>query len=168
MKNTAAKAFNDKNDMKRNKNWTISIAIPASIIDNAQSFELKTYLVCQIARAAAIYKVDEIVIISSRGKYSSSLAKSNPTEFFVRNLEYLESPPYLRKALFPVCPELKYSGLMNPLDVPHHVKSEQWSQFREGVVVTRPIKPGKGSWVNIGLKKDWQVDLHIEEGELRL
>ena len=37
------------------KDYTLSLAVPASIIDNAQSFELKTYLVCQIARAAAIY-----------------------------------------------------------------------------------------------------------------
>lgn len=43
---------------------------------------------------------------------------------------------------------------MNPLDIAHHVKADQWSQFREAVVVARPIKPGKGSWVNAGLKKD--------------
>lgn len=146
------------------RNFTLSIVIPASIIDNAQSFELKTYLVCQIARAAAIYCVDEIVIVESRGKYSSSLAKTNPTEFFVRNLEYLETPPYLRKALFPVCPELKYSGLMNPLNTPHHLRADEWSQYREGVVINRPIKKGKGSWVNIGFKKDCQVDLLLEEG----
>ncbi|CAI2369604.1 unnamed protein product [Moneuplotes crassus] len=146
------------------KTHTLSIVIPASIIDNAQSFELKTYLVCQIARAAVIYCVDEIIIVESRGRYSSSLAKSNPTEFFVRNLEYLETPPYLRKALFPVCPELKFSGLMNPLNTPHHFKPDEWSQFREGVVINRPSKKGNGSWVSTGLKKDTQVDLLIEEG----
>lgn len=95
-----AAASNNTDCSKRKR--TVSVAIPAAIIDNAQSFELKTYLVSQIARAAAIYNVDELVIINSRGKHSSSLAKSDPTEFFVRNLEYLETPPYLRKALFPV------------------------------------------------------------------
>ena len=150
------------------KTHTLSIVIPASIIDNAQSFELKTYLVCQIARAAVIYQVDEIVIVESRGKFAASLAKSNPTEFFVRNLEYLETPPYLRKALFPVCPELKYSGLMNPLNTPHHFKFDEWSQFREGVVINRPSKKGRGSWVSVGLKKDCQVDLNIEEGIIYL
>lgn len=136
------------------KDHTLSIVIPASIIDNAQSFELKTYLVCQIARAAVIYRVDEIIIVESRGRYASSLAKTNPTEFFVRNLEYLETPPYLRKALFPVCPELKFSGLMNPLNTPHHFKADEWSQYREGVVINRPNKKGKGSWVNVGLRKE--------------
>jgi hypothetical protein len=44
-----------KEPVAAKKDYTLSIVIPASIIDNAQSFELKTYLVCQIARAAAIY-----------------------------------------------------------------------------------------------------------------
>eukprot|EP00752_Nemacystus_decipiens_P003696 g3406.t1 len=41
---------------------TLSIAIPGSVVDNAQSRELKTYLVGEIARAAAIFEVDEIVV----------------------------------------------------------------------------------------------------------
>ena len=69
--------------------------MPASIIDNAQSFELKTYLVSQVAKAACIFKVDEIIVVNNRGRHSASYEKSNPTEFFVRNLEYLETPQYL-------------------------------------------------------------------------
>lgn len=40
---------------------TLSIAVPGSILDNAQSPELRTYLAGQIARAACIYQVDEVV-----------------------------------------------------------------------------------------------------------
>lgn len=43
--------------------FTLSIAIPGSILDNAQSPELRTYLAGQIARAACIYQVDEVMII---------------------------------------------------------------------------------------------------------
>lgn len=39
---------------------TVSIAVPGSILDNAQSPELRTYLAGQIARAACIYKIDEV------------------------------------------------------------------------------------------------------------
>lgn len=39
---------------------TFSIAIPGSILDNAQSKELRTYLAGQIARTACIYKIDEV------------------------------------------------------------------------------------------------------------
>lgn len=43
---------------------TLSIALPGSILDNAQSPELRTYLAGQIARAACIYKVDEVNTVS--------------------------------------------------------------------------------------------------------
>lgn len=44
------------------RQWTVSIAVPSSIVDNAQSPELKSYLVGQIARSLVIYNVDEIVV----------------------------------------------------------------------------------------------------------
>lgn len=43
---------------------TVSIALPGSILDNAQSAELRTYLAGQIARAACIYQVDEVRFFS--------------------------------------------------------------------------------------------------------
>ena len=76
------------------------------------------------------------------------------TEFFVKNLEYVETPQYLRKALFPKSAALRFSGLTNPLDAPHHLRTNEWCQYREGVVIKRPIRENKGSWVNIGLTKD--------------
>jgi len=47
------------------KSYTVSIVVPSSIIDNAQSLELKTYLVSQIAKAAAVFQVDEIIVLSN-------------------------------------------------------------------------------------------------------
>lgn len=41
---------------------TVTIAVPGSILDNAQSPEFRTYLAGQIARAACIYKIDEVCI----------------------------------------------------------------------------------------------------------
>jgi len=41
---------------------TVSIAVPGSILDNAQSPEFRTYLAGQIARAACIYKIDEVCV----------------------------------------------------------------------------------------------------------
>ena len=45
----------------------MSIALPGSIVDNAQSVELKTYLAGQIARAAVVFRVDEIVVFDEQG-----------------------------------------------------------------------------------------------------
>ncbi len=38
------------------------------------------------------------------------------------------------------------------------------STYREGVVLDRPIKKGDGSFVNIGLRKEIQVDKHLQAG----
>lgn len=42
---------------------TLSIAVPSSVIENAQTAELATCLSGQIARTAAIFNVDEVVVI---------------------------------------------------------------------------------------------------------
>lgn len=41
---------------------TVSIAIPGSVVSNAQTRELQTQLAGQIARAAAVFRIDEVVI----------------------------------------------------------------------------------------------------------
>lgn len=45
----------------KGRKWTVSIAVPSSIVDNAQSPELRSYLVGQIARCLVIFNIDEIV-----------------------------------------------------------------------------------------------------------
>lgn len=139
---------------------TISIALPSSIIDNAQSKELRSYLVGQIARTCSIFKVDEIIIFHdslNKGTYKDKL------NFCLTNLQYLETPQYLRKLLFPISDELSMVGLMNPLDCDHHLRSNEYLKYREGVVLNRPVKDNKGSWVNIGLKKDCFVDVSLPD-----
>ena len=42
---------------------TLSLALPGSILDNAQSKPLATYLAGQIARAACIYNISEVILI---------------------------------------------------------------------------------------------------------
>ncbi|KAL7537750.1 hypothetical protein ACHAXR_010991 [Thalassiosira sp. AJA248-18] len=41
---------------------TVSIAIPGSVVSNAQTRELQTQLAGQIARAAAVFRIDEIIV----------------------------------------------------------------------------------------------------------
>lgn len=135
--------------------FTLSLVVPSSIVDNAQSLELKTYLVGQIAKAAAIFGINEIVILScDKTKQMKMMQDLTTTEFFVQNLEYLETPQYLRKALFPKSPALRFAGLMNPIDAPHHLRYTEWFPYREGVVIKRPSKDSRGSWVNIGINRD--------------
>ncbi|XP_017832090.1 28S rRNA (uridine-N(3))-methyltransferase isoform X3 [Callithrix jacchus] len=81
-----------------------------------------------------------------------------------RILQYLECPQYLRKAFFPKHQDLQFAGLLNPLDSPHHMRQDEESEFREGVVVDRPTRPGHGSFVNCGMKKEVKIDKNLEPG----
>lgn len=54
---------------------TLSIAVPGSILDNAQSQELRTYLAGQIARAACIFQVDEVVVFDDCGSSNQMTEK---------------------------------------------------------------------------------------------
>nr|PIM00252.1 putative RNA methyltransferase [Toxoplasma gondii COUG] len=119
---------------------TLSIALPASIIDNAQTAELRAALVGQIARTLTVFGVDEIIVYEdvaaaiSRGANKDE-GHSPALKFFVRNLRYLETPQFLRKSLFPIHPDLRFAGLQNPLDAPHHLRRNEWLPYREGVVI---------------------------------
>ena len=134
-------------------NYTLSILIPSSIVDNAQSKELRTYLIGELARTIGIFKISEVIIFHDKLKDNSK----DYINYFIKNLQYLETPQYLRKTLFPMSEDLKLSGLMNPLESQHHLRKDEWSQYREGCVLDRPVN-GEYSWVNIGLNKDCKIN----------
>ena len=149
--------------------WTVTLALPGSIADNAQSHELRSYLVGQVARAAAIFNVDEIVIFQTES--ASAGARTAPggaprtdgCVFMARLLQYLECPQYLRRQIFPMHPDLRFVGLLAPLDAPHHLRIDEECAYREGVVSEREAKGG-GSLVYTGLRKEQKIDRTIEKG----
>uniref|UniRef100_A0A8D8LF29 Methyltransferase C9orf114 n=1 Tax=Cacopsylla melanoneura TaxID=428564 RepID=A0A8D8LF29_9HEMI len=141
---------------------TFSIAIPGSILDNAQSKELRTYLAGQIARTACIYKVDEVVIFYD-GCEKQALDREDGISRccvqFGRILQYLECPQYLRKYIFPIHKDLEYAGLLNPLDAPHHLREEDESLYREGITTSKASEDG--TYVEIGLKRPCLIKQRI-------
>ncbi|KAF8538017.1 putative RNA methyltransferase [Trichophaea hybrida] len=133
--------------------YTLSLALPSSILTNAQSHDLRTHLVGTIARCAAVFCVDEIVVFNDGG------AKSfQSTEMLVHILSYLETPQYLRRHLFPIHPNLKSAGVLPPLDIPSHYRMEEGGLYREGVAVD---SNEKGTIVDAGLKRKVFVDVVV-------
>ena len=57
---TSPNCYDENTEKEIPKVCTLSIAVPGSILDNAQSPELRTYLAGQIARAACVFKIDEV------------------------------------------------------------------------------------------------------------
>ncbi|XP_014211966.1 putative methyltransferase C9orf114 homolog [Copidosoma floridanum] len=164
-----------EDSFKVRKVSTVSIAVPGSILDNAQTIDLRYKLASQIARAACIYKVDEIVVYDDQGdiveaemnklKRDEVLGEARPGCLqLARLLQYCECPQYLRKNFFPQHRDLERAGILDPLHAPHHLRMEDGSLFREGIVTNKPVKVGKGSLVNVGLSRDIRVDKVLESG----
>ncbi|MHC1566821.1 MAG: putative RNA uridine N3 methyltransferase [Candidatus Syntropharchaeia archaeon] len=104
----------------------LSVLIPSSLTIESPDPKIKTYKIGQIARAASIFRVDEIVIYRDREFDDSS--------FISTVLRYAETPQYLRKKIFPMRNELRYVGVIPPLRTPHHQKKTEINigDFREG------------------------------------
>ncbi|KAI5068488.1 hypothetical protein GOP47_0016833 [Adiantum capillus-veneris] len=149
---------------------TFSMAVAGSIVDNAQSLKLATMLAGQIARAAAIFRVDEIVVFDDYdGENASNYMQETESEevgglFMVKILKYLEVPQYLRKALIPMQWCLSSAGKLPPLDVPHHLRKHEWRPFREGVILDKRPSSSSGSCVDVGLDKEVLVRQSLRPG----
>ncbi|KAI8638722.1 putative RNA methyltransferase-domain-containing protein [Parasitella parasitica] len=169
-KERPAKRFMPTQDVKRAKDilsckprkYTTSIAIPSSIIDSASTIEMKTILAGQIARALVIFSVDEIIIYED--KIQKSEAKINPNLFLARVFQYMETPQYLRKQLVPISPDLKFAGLLPPLDVPHHPGMEEFTLYREGVTLDKSNQDSDSTLVDIGLFRRARIDKSVKPG----
>ncbi|XP_031433269.1 putative methyltransferase C9orf114 homolog isoform X1 [Clupea harengus] len=166
------KAQAEKEEKSNGRSYTLSVALPGSVLDNAQSPELRTYLAGQIARACTVFCVDEIVVFeeqgedvkNTEGEYKGVGKKGRACVQLARILQYLECPQYLRKAFFPKHQDLQFAGLLNPLDSPHHMRMDEGAEFREGLVLDRPCKAEKGSYVDCGMRKEVRIDKQLQPG----
>nr|POE62555.1 putative methyltransferase c9orf114 [Quercus suber] len=137
---------------------------------SAITHDAKTALAGQIARACAVFCVDEIVVFDdgqapTRAPESGGYtAFADPNYFLFHLLSYLETPPHLRRALFPMHPDLRTAGALPSLDMPHHLRGEEWCAFREGVTKDRVRSPGEGTLVETGLPRKVVVPVELEVG----
>lgn len=136
--------------MKKRKQ-KLAIAIPISIISDIPHIREKTLKIGLIGRAAAIFRVNEIIVFPD---ISSSIQKRD-RNLIVSLLSYMETPQYLRKHLFKIKPELRFAGILPPLRTPHHplgklVKDLKIGEYREGVITSIT---NSGSIVDIGVER---------------
>jgi len=132
------------------RRYELSIAIPASLVSDVPHLREKTFRVGLIGRAAAIFRIDEIIVFPDL----PNVNQSRDTELITTILSYMETPQYLRKKLFKIKPELRYAGVLPPLRTPHHPLSDRTEnltigEYREGVVTS---SVNEGSLVDIGVE----------------
>ncbi|KAL3895448.1 MAG: hypothetical protein SGPRY_013510 [Prymnesium sp.] len=150
------------------REWTVTVALPGSVVDNAQTQELRSCLVGQVARACAIFNVDEIVVFGTetgpRTAAEDPKGRTGGCVFMARLLQYLECPQYLRKQCFPHHPDLRSVGLIPPLDAPHHLRVDEKCAYREAVVVERKDAKAGSCYVYSGLPKELKLNMEAPPG----
>jgi predicted SPOUT superfamily RNA methylase MTH1 len=129
----------------------VVVAIPASVISDTPHLREKTSKVGLIGRAAAIFRVNEIVVFPDNPK----IKQGEEVDLIAALLAYMETPQYLRKRLFRLEPRLRYAGILPPLRTPHHPLNKESrnlkvGEYREGVVLS---KTREGALVDIGVER---------------
>ena len=141
-------AIGNKTVMNKMK---LAIAIPASTISDTPHLREKTAKIGAIGRAAAIFRVDEIIIYPDNPKTS----QTRDIDLMGLLLNYLETPQYLRKRLFKIEPDLQFVGILPPLRTPHHpmcgkLRDLKVGEYREGLVLSQAKE---GLLVDIGVEQ---------------
>ena len=133
----------------------VAISIPDTVLEEKASPREKTAKLGLIARACAIYGVDVVEIFKD--------PQGGGEEASIRRvLEYLETPQYLRRRLFPIDEMLKYAGVLPPLRTPSHrakvpLAALPKGQVREGVT-------NQDGTVDIGLDVPFNLKVSAPSG----
>jgi predicted SPOUT superfamily RNA methylase MTH1 len=98
------------------------IAIPDSAVTDCTDIRSKTEKIFQIARIAAIFKVQDIIIFHD--PFLNPSRAQREKRLITRILQYIECPQYLRKRFFPLSRDTAAVGVLSPLATPHHTRSK--------------------------------------------
>ena len=129
----------------------LAVAIPVSIISDIPHLREKTLEIGLIGRAAAIFRVNEIIVFPD----NLGANQKQDRNLIFTLLSYMETPQYLRKRLFKIKPELRYAGVLPPLRTPHHplekrARKLKVGEYREGATIAISEF---GSLVDIGVER---------------
>ena len=141
----------------------LHVFLPASLATDAQDLRQKTLKVGVIGRVLGIFRVSEVVIFNDDDPNLKN--QTAEAELLATLLRYMETPQYLRKALFKRTGELSYAGLLAPLRTPHHpLESEKTKpgDYREAVVIK---VDEHGSLLEIGLHEKGFIKEKLRAGE---
>jgi predicted SPOUT superfamily RNA methylase MTH1 len=153
----------------------IRVCLPSSTFEDLSNLRDKTIRAGQIGRACSIFGVDRIFV------YSDPSGDFEEDEKLLKLLlEYLNTPQYLRRKLYPKRKELEFVGMLPPLRTPLHtvqntIDGVKPGEIRAGLVEQRgsrfiadvgletqlPVEnkpvPGKVSILRVVQKKDGRL-----------
>ncbi len=134
----------------------VTVALPASLTLDIAHLREKTARIGQIGRALAIFRVEHAMIYMDQ-----DTAPARKEALLVEKiLKFQETPPYLRRELFPVDPDLAFTGILPPLRTANHPdkKQPEIGSIRDAVVVAA----GESSKVNAGFLDPVTVNARLK------
>ncbi|MFQ5940943.1 MAG: putative RNA uridine N3 methyltransferase [Nitrososphaerales archaeon] len=103
------------------------VAIPDSALSDEQTRRDKSIKIAQFARAFSIFRISRVYVYRDSARHYS-----NDRNLLKLILEFLDTPSYLRKRLYPKRDELRFAGLLHPLKAPHHKGKVDLTKIRVG------------------------------------
>ncbi len=116
-------------------------AIPDSALADEQTRRDKSVKIAQFARAFSIFKVSKVYIYKDKERDYSTDRK-----LLKLILEFLDTPPYLRRSLYPKRDELQFAGLLHPVKTPHHKPAVDPAKIRVGETRQAVVAKVKGQY----------------------
>jgi methyltransferase len=134
----------------------ITVALPASLTLDIPHLREKTARIGLIARALAIFRVEHVLLY----KDQDSEPARKEGKLFEKILKFQETPPYLRRELFQVDPDLAFTGILPPLRTASHPDrtGPEPGAIREAVV----ISGGEVSQANAGFREPVTINSRLK------
>lgn len=110
----------------------VGLVIPSSNLSVYPDVRFKTRLAGEFARVASIFRVSSIAV------FRDPDSEESDHRLFVKVLRYMLIPPYLRLRVWKLDPELRYAGLLPPLNIyPHNPegRAPEIGDVRYGLVL---------------------------------
>ncbi len=135
------------------------VTLPGSVLSTEGSLEAATFKAGFIARALAVYRVDEVAI------HYDPATERRHVRLLKSILNYLAIPPHLRKKAVPRDPRLSYVGVLPPLRTPLH---DAPHRIREGMTIAGLVERCREGVCKVYIGKPGYVSVHekLRRGEI--
>ena len=137
----------------------VCVAFPDTVLEEKDSLREKTVKLGTIARACSIYRVDIVQVFDDGGG-------GQERGLIVKVLEFLETPQYLRRRIYPIDEALRFAGALPPLRIPSHKSRTRLDDLKVGEA-REGVSNGDGT-ADIGLEKAIRVDGPLPRGRVTL
>ena len=136
----------------------LDVLIPSSFAEDTPHLRDRTLRVGMLARFLAAARVDTLILYH----VDPERPDDSNAGFLKLLMEYLNTAPYLRRRVYRIRRELRYAGILPPLNIPTHPESRSMDveHYREGLV----LESDGGSLIEAGLGRPVRVRKRLRPG----